>query len=131
MNHSYVRRIALLAGLLLAGCKDAPTGPVSGTITLSLATASANDRAIMISVSGPEEISNIEAANASYMLHSRGAGTGFKAAVFGNLGTGALLRFTVPDVGKVGSYTATVMQVSDVGNNVRTDATGYTLTLAR
>lgn len=131
MNHSYLRRIALLTGLLLAGCKDAPTGPLSGTITVNLAMANANDRAIMISVTGPEEISNIEAANGAYTLHSRGSGTGFKAAVFGNLGAGALVRFTVPDVGKVGSYTATIVQVSDKGNQVRTDAAGYTLTLVR
>lgn len=131
MKRSLLSGIILLAGMLVAACgKDAPTGPVSGVITVNLSTASADDRAVLISVTGPEEISGIEVANPSYTLHSRGSGTAFKAAVFGNLGAGALLRFTVPDVNKVASYTATVIQVSDAGNAVR-EPTGYTLTLAQ
>lgn len=132
MNRSVLPKIALLAGVLVAACgKDGPTGPVSGVITVNLSTATVDDRAILVSVTGPEEITGIEVANPSYTLHSRGSGTAFKAAVFGNLGAGALLRFTVPDVNKVDSYTATVLQVSDAGNAVRAEATGYTLTLAR
>jgi hypothetical protein len=132
MNRRILSTLVVLAGLLVAACgKDGPTGPVSGVITVSLSTATADDRAILVSVTGPEEITGIEVANPSYTLHSRGSGTALKAAVFGNLGTGALLRFTVPDVNKLGSYTATVLQVSDAANAVRAESAGYTLTLAR
>jgi hypothetical protein len=132
MNRSIPATIALFLSLLVSACgNDGPTGPVSGVITVSLSTATADDRAIMVSVAGPEEITGIEAANPSYTVHSRGSGTAFRAAVFGNLGAGALLRFTVPDVNKVSSYTATVLQVSDAANAVRAESAGYTLTLAR
>lgn len=121
---------AALALLALAGCKDGPTGPTPGELTISLATAATDDRAIVVSVSGPGEIAAVASANPGYTLHSRASGGSFRAAVFGDLSTGPLLRFTVSDVGQAEQYTALVLEVADGANALRPVA-GSTLSIAR
>jgi hypothetical protein len=128
--------LAALA-IQVAGCSDdkptvtQPPAPVPGVLTLSLATPNADDRAVMISVSGPGPIGETTASGEGYVLHSRVNSTGFRAAVFGNLVSGALLRFAVPDLNKTGSYQAAILEVSDAGNSLRSSTTGYSITITR
>lgn len=120
---------AALGLLALAACQDGPTRPEPGVLTVSLA-ATTDDRAIIVSVQGPEEMGQVEAASPAYVVHSRGSGTAFRAAVFGKLGAGPLLRFAVPDVNRAGSYTATVVEMADASNRLREGA-APTLTVGR
>lgn len=124
----------LAAGALLAACGEqkGPTtpDPVPGTLELRLMTPNAADGAILVSVSGPERIQSVQAAG-TYLLHARVSGSAFKAALFGPLASGPLLRFAVPDVGKAAAYQATVVEVADDASNLRASLSGYTLTAAR
>lgn len=110
---------ALAALLLVGGCKDGPTGPEAGVLTLALTLDSSSERAIVVSVSGPGEIGTVESASPAYTVHSRVSGASFRAAVFGNLASGPLVRFAVPDVADAKSYTAIVLELADSSNTLR------------
>ena len=105
--------------------------PSPGVLTLTVTTPNTDDRAVVLSVSGPGAITGVESANAAHVLHSRTSGTSFKAAVFGNLNSGPLVRFAVPDVKKAASYSAVLVEVSDTSNAVRTSTSGYQISSAR
>jgi hypothetical protein len=130
---------ALAAGIiLLAACGDKkgrgitePPAPVPGVLTLSLSTANADDRAIIVSVTGPGPIGDITAATADLVLHARSSTAGFKAAIFGTLASGPLVRFAVPDVNKASSYQGTVVEVADSTNALRSVTTGYATVIAK
>ncbi|MFL5578838.1 MAG: hypothetical protein ACJ8AO_00555 [Gemmatimonadaceae bacterium] len=136
-----VRARALLAAFslvaaaaLAVACGESPNGPptpVPGTLTVTLVTPRADDRAMVVRVTGPAGMTEVATANASYALHSRGTGTSFRAAAFGDLAGGALLRFSVPDVNRSAEYAATVVEVSDGANALRTDLAGYRLSISR
>jgi hypothetical protein len=136
-----VRARALLAAFslvavaaLAVACGESPNEPptpVPGTLTVTLVTPRADDRAIVVRVTGPEGMTEVATANASYALHSRGTGTSFRAAAFGDLAGGALLRFQVPDVNRSAEYAATVVEVSDGANALRADLAGYRLSISR
>lgn len=134
------RALALL--LLLAACTGdgkkgiteppppPPEQPEPGTLTLTLATPHADDAALVLTVAGPEAITQIQAAGA-LRVHSRGEGTQHRVAVFGAVASGAVLRFAVPDVRRAAGYTATLVEVADTANQVRASTAGYTLSVAR
>ena len=132
--------LATLAGAtLLAGCGGdkggagitQPPAAVPGVLTLSLTTPHADDRAMMLSISGPGPITEITSSGTSYVLHSRASGTGFRVAVFGSLTSGALLRFSVPDVNKASSYQAAVLEVSDAANALRSTTAEHKLSVTQ
>lgn len=126
--------LMIVAAALGAACGDSPNGPptpVPGTLTVTLVTPRADDRAMVVRVTGPEGMTEVATANASYALHSRGTGTSFRAAAFGDLAGGALLRFRVPDVNRSAEYAATVVEVSDGANALRADLAGYRLSISR
>ncbi|HYR11100.1 MAG TPA: hypothetical protein VEQ60_25190 [Longimicrobium sp.] len=128
--------LALLLALAAAACTGGDDGgttpppPEPGVLTVSLTTPNGDDRALVVELTGPS-ISEVASANAAYVVHARPAGTGgVRAAVFGSLGSGALLRFQVPDVNNAAAYKATVVEVADAGNALR-QTTGYTAAVAR
>lgn len=127
---------ALLLALGAAACDGGggggttePPAPVPGALTVSLATPNTGDRAMVVSVTGPG-LATAEAAVASYVVHARATPGALRAAVFGSLGSGPLLRIQVPDVNRPGDYSATVVEVADGANALRETA-GYTLSVAR
>lgn len=135
---SRMKRMGLVLGCaagLAAGCDGGPSGPpkpVPGTLTVALVTPAADDRAILIAVSGPETVGEVAAAGTGgYTVHARPAGTSFRAAVFGRLASGPLVSFTVPDVNRAASYTATVQEVVAPDNTLRASTAGYALTLSK
>ncbi len=141
-----MRRISLFAAiagvsLWALACGDSPAEPdntdpvpVPGVLTLSLTTPNADDKALLVSVTGAgtgDSLSNVVLANSSYSMYSRNEnGRALKAAFFGNLANGALLQFNVPDVNRVASYNVAVVEAADGTNAVRTTFTGYVLTLS-
>lgn len=124
------------AGLLLTACggaqeEPAVPDPVPGLLELRFTTPNPTDRAVLVAVSGPDVIQSVEGAGAGYVLHARLSGSSFKAALFGPLAGGPLLRFAVPDVGKAEAYRAAVVEVADDANSLRASLAGYTLTVVR
>ena len=109
---------------LLAGCGEPlepapPPPPQPGRLTVSLETPPGGERAIMISVSGPEAASRVGAVDAAHKLYWRASGTTFKAAVFGDITGGPLLTFAVPDVNQEDRYQASVVEVTDAKGAMR------------
>jgi hypothetical protein len=125
--------LALAGAAACSGGDDggtAPPQPEPGVLTVSLTTPSTGDRALVVQVSGPE-LGGVEAASASYVVHSRATGPErVRAAVFGALGTGPLLHIQVPDVNRASAYSATVVEVADEANALRA-TTGYTAAVVR
>src|ERR671929_50215 len=102
--------LLLPAAGLLAGCgghdvmhPDPPQPPTPGVLTISLTTPAADDRAILVTVSGPN-IGAVSSANSAYTVYTSPDNGSVRAAVFGPLASGALLRFAVPDTRASGSY---------------------------
>ncbi|MBI4538679.1 MAG: hypothetical protein HY704_04110 [Gemmatimonadetes bacterium] len=134
MNVAKASRRLRVAGLVIAeilsACGD--EGPVPGVLTVSLSSANMGDGAIAVVVSGPGPVGSVESASPSVLLFSRlTAPSSFNAAAFGDLRSGPLLRFGVPDVGQVGGYTARVLEVADVTGALRGSAAGYALAVSR
>jgi hypothetical protein len=124
-------KLAVLGALVaLSGCKDTPTGPKPGSLTVSLTVPGSDDRAIVITVSGPEAIGAVESANPAYVVHSRVTGNTARIAVFGNLASGPAVRVAVPDLRKALEYTVALGDVAAWTNLVRDPTTGYSATIA-
>ena len=125
--------LAGAAALWIVGCGDGggPIAPIPGTLTVSLTTPNADDRAIHLSIKGAaaaDSVSNVQVATASLTVFSRDLdGNEAEAAVFGDLASGALVRFSVPDVNRASSYNATIVDVADASNEVRSSLSGYSL----
>ena len=109
-----------------------PTVPVAvpGTLTVSLVTPFADDGAILLDITGPAPVTDVVAAAQGAVAHARSNGNATRVAVFGSLGGGALVRFSVPDVNAVQQYAAQVAEASDRASALRSSVTGYQLTVA-
>ena len=109
-----------------------PTAPVAvpGTLTIHLATPHADDGAILLEITGPAPAAEIMSPVQGALVHPRANGNSSRVAVFGALGAGALIRFSVPDVNAVQQYGAQVIEASDQGSALRASVTGYKLTIA-
>jgi hypothetical protein len=132
------RRVAVLLLLGLAACsgdKGPPSGPSRaqpGVLTLRLVTPHVDDAALLLALSGPGPVSAVSApAGAAYVMHARSTEAITRIAVFGALASGDVVRFSVPDVNRVASYQATVLEVADRTNALRGSTQGYTLSVVR
>lgn len=127
--------LVLAAALALAGrgCGDG-TGPVSGELVVRLTTPSSDDRAILLRLSGSQTA--IRAApGRGYAVYSSSAvaDTTVIAVVAPQgsaLAAGELLRVSVPDTRKAGSYAAIPTQVAGADYQLR-DAGQYSLVVAK
>ena len=140
MRRPLFRAAAVLAALALAACggdgggKPTPVDPdpVPGQLTATLATPSADDRALMLTITGPEAVTGVTAAGAGYAVFARPAdATTVRVAVFGNIAAGALVRFSVPDVNRAAAYSVSVVEAADPANALRASLAGYAVTVAR
>jgi hypothetical protein len=109
-----------------------PTVPsvVPGTLTVRLVTPYTDDGAILLDIAGPAPAAEIVAAAQGAVVNSRSNGNTTRVAVFGSLGSGALVRFSVPDVNVAQQFSAQVTEVSDRASALRASVTGYQITIA-
>lgn len=122
--------LALLGLGLGCGGSDS-TGPVAGTVTVSLVTPNADDGAVLLTLTGPN-LANAKSASSAYRLYWRLVSPGeVRAIVVGNLTAGAVLTVDVDDVGKVGQYNGSVVEAASRSDVVRASAAGYGVTFAR
>ena len=133
MSHLARSALALALGFLgamVAACRGGDgtgtSGPTPGTLSVVLATPNTDDGAILFRVSGPD-MSQVSAGDATLYFRQVQQGTTITAVVVGNLHTGTLLTFHVPDVDAASSYSATILQVADRANALRGTLGGYGL----
>jgi hypothetical protein len=117
--------------LALAACDSGvapPPPPVPGTVTVDFTTPNTNDRAVLLTVRGAG-ISAVTAAVAAYDVRFRVRGDTARVAIFGNLQGGAAVRFNVPDLNKLNAYQASLVEVADDGNQLRSSLAAYAIRL--
>lgn len=128
-----VVRAALLLSAVLLGACDAgePAAPLPGDLILTLATPNAADGAMVVSITGPDAVSAVQAAAPGVVVRARTQGATTTVALFGALADGPLVRITVPDVRQARRYSATVREAADPQNAARASLAGYALTVSR
>ena len=125
-----LRIVSLAIATALGGCGD--EGPVPGLLTVSVTSPNAGDAAIVVVVSGPGPMTTAEAASPSNLVFSRPASSNMlRAAVFGDVRSGPLLRFSVPDVGQAQAYAASVLEVADITGALRQSTSEYRVVVGR
>jgi hypothetical protein len=134
MNRISRAGLCVAAALLSAcgggdGTGSAAAGP--GVLTVSLDDPNTTDRAVVLTLSGPAEITGVQATNAAHVVYTRTQGATTRVAVFGTIGDGALLTVSVPDATRASAYTATVVDAADASNAARASVSGYSATVKR
>ncbi|HSU14775.1 hypothetical protein [Longimicrobium sp.] len=129
------RAALLVAAALLSACGGGDgTGsaaPGPGVLTVTLDNPNAGDRALVLTLSGPAAVTDVQPAVATNVVYTRTQGTTTRVAVFGTIADGALLQVSVPDAGRAGEYSATVQEAADAGNAARGSVSGYSATVKR
>lgn len=120
--------VAVLAlGFAGFACSHAPTGPQPGTLSLMLNNPnSGNDGAILVTLSGPTTITNAVVQAGDTLWTTDFSSGVVRVLVTGNIRTGALLRFDVPDVNAYQSYGVTVNQAVRSVDYVEESLSQYT-----
>jgi hypothetical protein len=98
---------------------------------VNLTTPNPDDGAILVELRGPVIQSVTEGVSEFRVYSDTLSATVLRAFVVGGLSSGGLLTVQVPDVGAATSYSATVLEVADRENVVRSDLAGYVLEIAR
>jgi hypothetical protein len=126
---------ALLA--LAAGCGSdgsgpvAPPAPVAGVLVARLTTPNPDDRAVLVEVTGPSITSVPPGADTSVTVHGRVVEGTLRAAVFGTVRAGTVVRFAVPDVNAAARYAGRVVEASGPASALRASLDGYRVDVAR
>ncbi len=124
---------ALLATSLACGDDDngstGPPDPVPGTLTLTLGTPHLDDGALLLRLEGPD-MTQVGLSAPDLYLRFLEDQTGVTAVLVGDVSEGDLLTFHVPDVNRVSSYSATMLEAANRSNAVRVSLAEYTLTVA-
>lgn len=110
--------LVLVVGLAVSHCRDVPTGPTPGAFRVALAGAGPADRAILVEVASTDTSARIDTiaavAGLPYSVFAqRQTGTRWRVIVTGPIANGTLVQLGVPDQGKSGSYTGTVLDVAN------------------
>ena len=134
MNRSSRAALVVAAALLSAcgggdGTGSASPGP--GVLPVTLDDPNSSDRAVVLTLNGPGQITAVEAVSAAHVVYTRTQGSTTRVAVFGVIGDGALLHLSVPDAARAAEYTATVAEAADASNAARASVSGYTATVTR
>jgi hypothetical protein len=128
--------LLVAAACALTACGDREDPPVEptvqpGVLNLVLTTPNASDRAVLLEITGPGPIGQIQAVDPSTFVMSALDGDVMRVMVVGTIASGALLRVSVPDMNRASEYVVIAAEVADQLNNVRADMTGYSALLRR
>jgi hypothetical protein len=122
----------VVAGSFLATqASECPPGgpPQPGFLYVELVTPNRHDAAVRLRIVG-QGISDSQAVNGyqSY-FRARASSDSIEAVVFGEIRSGDLLKFMVPNV--KGDYAASLVEVASTTNALRERLVGYSLLLHR
>lgn len=113
------RAAALLicTALIPNGCKDStsPGGP--GQLTVRLTSSAGPGAAFLVTVSG-QDVSDPAAVAEGHLVYSLASDSTTSVAIIGQVESGALFEFTVPDVGRALDYTVQLEQVAGLDNRI-------------
>lgn len=128
MNANLMRSALVLAAILTAACgsSDSNSGPVAGTLQVTLTSPNTDDGAVMFQVNG--DVDSATAPAGLTLYQSVPSATVLRGIVTGPITPGSsVLTLHVPDVGKASSYSAQVLQASATGTYAQRAVGGYTL----
>lgn len=120
----------LLAGALLAGCgedSDPTSIPTPGQILVTLATPNADDGSALLQVTGPGFTAARPTSVSSEIFWRLSATGEIRVIVLGGLASGPILAVDVPDVGRAGAYSATLLEVAATDDVLRGDLSTYSI----
>jgi hypothetical protein len=128
--------LALFLVLVIGSCQNegsGPTGPAgpegpapaSGMLSVQLTSPNVNDGGVMFTVSGGTITS---VSSSSYTIYTAEPSTSIrKVVVVGNVTSGILVTIAVPDVSRVGQYTAVLEQASARDTYAQQNLSAYSL----
>jgi hypothetical protein len=127
VNANLTRGALVLAAILTAACgSDSNSGPVAGTLHVTLTSPNTDDGAVMFQVTG--DIDSATAPAGLTLYQSVPSATVLRGIVTGPITSGSsVLTLQVPDVGKASSYSAQVLQATATGTYAERAVGGYTL----
>jgi len=99
-----------------------------GTLTLTLGTPYGDDGAFLLRLEGPD-MTQVGLAAPGLYLRLLEDQAGVTAVFVGDVTSGDLLTFHVPDVNRISSYGATALEAADRVNELRGSLAEYTLTV--
>lgn len=115
-RYAITRMFRILAiAATVSVCSDGPSGPVAGTLRVTVTTG-ASARAALLRISSAQPYSNVQAGRTDLTMFSSTASSATNVAVFGAIAAGPVLTFDVPDVSKAASYTVAVIEMADASN---------------
>jgi len=123
--------VMILIGLTVpwaCGGDGGPTGPTAGVLEASLTTPNLNDAAVVFRINGPS-MGTVTASDPGAYMHVVDSGSSITVVLVGDLLSGSLVRFSVPDIGEQGSYQAILLEVADDSNELRGTLDGYQVTV--
>lgn len=127
--------VAVLLALAAVGvsCGGEPSGPVAGTLSVTLTTPNSGaDSAIVITIGSPAALTSATAGPGLRLFGQPLGGTSTRFALVGQLTQGAvILTVGVEDVRAVGQYSATIQGVAQANYQVRPLPGGYSLGVVR
>ena len=122
---------ALLLALGTAACEDGVAPPEPGTALINLVTQATDAGAVLITLTGPG-ITEVRPANSGYEVFWRLASeTEMRIIVLGSITSGPLLTAQVADVGRLESYTSTLVEIAGRDGAIRAQESGYALALSK
>ncbi|HSJ07506.1 MAG TPA: hypothetical protein VK936_12450 [Longimicrobiales bacterium] len=133
IRNMFVPLAALAAAAMTAACSEnaGPTDiPEPGFLVASITMPGTEDRAVLVTIHGPG-ITGVDGGISGYVVHYRSDPGAVRIAAFGDLRSGPLLRFRVPDARVTSKYTVQVVEVSGPQNELRDDLVAYRVELAR
>lgn len=109
--------LAAIAALALAAGCGGESGPVAGALDIAVSSAPAGARAVLLRVVGGPVTAAAAPAGQPQRVFLSVSGDTAKIAVIAptgvTLGTGPLVRLTVPDTRRAGDYVVTAVQASN------------------
>ena len=125
----------ILVVLLVAACGDEPAttsiDPVSsGTLAIEWSTPQEHEGAVLLTITGPG-IGELTSSHSDVLVFARRDGMETRVAVLGEIGSGRLLKFEVPDVQQAGRYEVSLIEVADVDGELRSDLAAYDVAVVR
>jgi hypothetical protein len=114
-----------LSAFLLAGCSN-NTGPVGGTLNVSISSPQQDDGALLLTVYGGP-VDSVESVG--FRIYSIRAADSVNFIVTGSLGSGPVARIHIPDGRLASRYSAKVSQVAARVSYTPRDPATYSITL--
>lgn len=106
-----------------------PPPPEPGQLTVRLTTPLGDDGAIVVEVRGPNVTQVQLSDNTMFLLAEHVDSATQRFVILGDLQSGPLATFHVPDIHAVRAYSATAVEVASRDNTVRSSLEGYALTI--